>query len=194
MIASAVENDSPRLDRAGSRRWLVLFVVAVTLAAAAFVVSRPQSSPMSPLVPAAAFSLPPVRDSGDAVSLDAFQGKPMVINFFASWCAPCRRELPALRDASVRFGDRVQFVGIDHQDTRADAVALLDEFGITYPTGFDPKGETAFAYALRGLPATVFVTADGRIEAVRHGELDATSLEQRVKALLAASPTLQRTP
>lgn len=175
------------------RRWLIAAVVVVTVAAAVFVASRPSEDAAPDLPPAVAFRLEPLRGEG-TVSLAALQGKPVVLNFFASWCAPCRRELPALRASWERFGDRVQFVGIDHQDVRADALGLLDEFAITYPAGYDPKGQTAFAYGLRGLPATVFITADGRVQAIRHGELDATTLEQRITELLDASTTLQRNP
>lgn len=191
MTAAALDADGPAEGFVGRRRWLVALVVVATMSAALFVISRPETEREPVLAPAAAFSLEAVRGDGE-VSLADLRGKPVVLNFFASWCAPCRRELPALREASHRFGGQVQFVGIDHQDVRTDAVALLDEFGIRYPAGFDPKGQTAFSYGLRGLPATVFITADGRVQTVRHGELDAATLERRITALLEASPTLQR--
>ncbi|MGI8792064.1 MAG: TlpA family protein disulfide reductase [Acidimicrobiales bacterium] len=195
MIATAIDPGVPAdLPAMGHRRWLVAFGLVLAVGALLFVVSRPGQSPQGALPAAAPFSLPSLADDGSVVSLDALAGKPAVINFFASWCAPCRRELPALRESAEQFGNRVHFIGINHQDTGPDARALLDEFSITYPAGFDPKGETAFAYGLRGLPATVFITADGRIKTIRHGELTAATLEQEITGLLGASPTLQRTP
>ncbi len=129
------------------------------------------------------FSLPELRPDRPAVTLAAAPGKPTVVNFFAAWCEPCKKELPVLREASLRYAGTVAFLGVDHQDSRSDAIARLDEYRITYPAGYDPKGDVAARYGLRGLPGTVFIAADGRIVDLHHGQISAADLEQRLRRL-----------
>ena len=149
-----------------------------------------RDGPGGPAEPAP-FDLPDLRGGPGRVSLASLAGRPAVVNFFASWCEPCRRELPALAEAHRRYGDRVAFVGIDHADSRTNAIEMLDEFGITYPAGYDPQGVTAPAYGLRGLPDTVFLTADGRVLEIHRGELDRGEIEERIERLLDASAALR---
>lgn len=136
--------------------------------------------------PAPAFSLPELREGGGEVSLAAVPAQPTVVNFFAAWCEPCKRELPALR-AAAEANTGVVFLGVDHQDSREDAIELLDRFGITYPAGFDPRGEIAARYGIRGLPATVFVATDGRIVSMVQGELSTKELQERLNQLESVS-------
>lgn len=139
-----------------------------------------------PGVPAPEFSLPELREGGREVSLAAVPTQPTVVNFFAAWCEPCKRELPALR-AAAEANTGVVFLGVDHQDSREDAVELLDRFGITYPAGYDPQGEVAARYGIRGLPATVFVATDGRIVSMVQGELSTKELQDRLNRLVSVS-------
>lgn len=127
------------------------------------------------------FALPDLRDDSRTVGLP--DGRPAVVNFFASWCVPCEKELPLLRQAAADHGDTVAFLGVDHLDHRDDATAFLDRFGITYPIGYDPGGETAPRYRLPGLPGTVFVRADGTIDSVTYGEIHARELADRLAQL-----------
>lgn len=120
--------------------------------------------------------LPDLRRASATISLEDFRGRPLVINVFASWCSPCKKELPLLRDAHARLRDRVGFLGVDHLDDAKRARAMLDEFGITYPAGYDPDGDVARRYRLRGLPATVFLDARGRIAGTLMGQLDEAEL------------------
>jgi cytochrome c biogenesis protein CcmG/thiol:disulfide interchange protein DsbE len=131
---------------------------------------------------APAFSLPDVRDERVTVRLP--EGRPAVVNFFAAWCVPCKREAPLLRQAHADHGDEVAFVGVDHLDQRDDARDFLQETGLAYPAGYDPAGRTAAAYRLRGLPGTVFVHADGTIAAVVHGEITRRALAENLRLLL----------
>ncbi|MGH2695754.1 MAG: TlpA family protein disulfide reductase [Actinomycetota bacterium] len=127
--------------------------------------------------PAPAFALDNLVEAASPVALDDYRGRPVVLNFWASWCVPCRREMPVLADGHRRVGDRVAFVGINHQDRRSDALELLADTGVTYPSGFDPDGGVARAYAIFGLPTTVFISADGEILEQRTGELSTQQLE-----------------
>ncbi|MBW3615338.1 MAG: TlpA family protein disulfide reductase [Actinobacteria bacterium] len=143
----------------------------------------------TPVRLAPAFSLPELRPERPAVTLASTPGKPTVVNFFAAWCEPCKKELPVLREASLRHAGTITFLGVDHQDSRSDAIERLDEFGITYPAGYDPKGEIAARYGLRGLPATVFIDADGRIVDLHQGQISSAELEERLRRLTLQSRT-----
>lgn len=180
--------------KGGPRAVGAVGVVVLAVAAFGLVATRGDGGPGRPagsLAKAPAFSLPGVGGMG-TVSLADFEGRPVVLNFFAAWCVPCRTELPALAEAERRSGGRVAFVGIDHQDSRTNAVEMLEEAGVNYPAGYDPRGSVAPTYGLRGLPATVFITADGRIQETHRGALDLASLEQRMQRLIDAVPALQR--
>ena len=118
-----------------------------------------------------------------SVSLVSLAGRPVVVNFWASWCVPCRTEMPALEAAHERFGGRVAFVGVDHQDDRASAVRLVAQTGVTYESGFDPQGTVA-AYGLYGLPTTLLVSADGVVVA----EVTGAVTEQRLLAMIHDHP------
>ncbi len=136
--------------------------------------------------PAPQFSLPDLVDPATTVSLDQFRGRPLVINFWASWCVPCRREMPRLAAAQRRLGDRVGFVGIDYQDGNGDGLALARETGVTYPSGVNSDGAVGERYGLYGLPTTVFVAPDGRIVGRHLGELSTATLTRLLDRLVTA--------
>lgn len=114
-------------------------------------------------------------------------GRPLVINFFASWCAPCRAELPDFAAAHARYGDRVDFVGVDYQEvSEAAAARLLYETGITYPVMEDPEGTLLEELGtLPTMPTTIFVRADGTIFERHHGLILGDQLNDRLEELLA---------
>ncbi|HET6795015.1 MAG TPA: TlpA disulfide reductase family protein [Acidimicrobiales bacterium] len=152
-------------------------IVLVSLVTALSVMSRQAK--------ARPFSLPPVRGTG-TVDLASPPGRPVVLNFFGSWCAPCRQELPLLSEASRTHGAEVRFVGVDLEDQKGPAAAMLDQYGITYQAGFDPGDRVASLYGLRGTPTTFFIAADGRIVATAAGAMNAKEFQDDLKQLLAA--------
>jgi len=112
--------------------------------------------------PAPPFSL--VRFDGMRLRLEDLRGKVVFLNFWASWCPPCRAEAPALEATWQQLRDQdVVFVGVNTQDDEARARAFLDEFRITYPNGRDPGGRIAVDYGVWGLPETFFIGPEGRI-------------------------------
>ena len=139
--------------------------------------------PSSKARAAPAFAVPDIQDPSATIEISSYRGKPIVLNFWASWCVPCRTELPAFRAAQRRLGDGVQFLGMSHQDSREDGLDLLERAGIGYPSGYDPKGDVATAYGLYGMPTTVFISADGRIVATRTGEMTEDQLVRAVRDL-----------
>lgn len=90
------------------------------------------------------------------------RGKPVVVNFWASWCPPCRQEAPVLERAWRRYRDRgVVILGVDIWDSEQDARGFLRELGVTYPNGPDLTGKIVVDYGLTGIPETIFVRPDG---------------------------------
>ena len=130
------------------------------------------------------FSLPDVNDPSQRVSLP--EGEPTVLYFFASWCVPCRKELPVVEEVS-QSRDDVAFVGVNHLDQIDDARAFMAKYGSTLRSGHDPGGDVLLDYRLRGLPATVFIDANGDIDSTLHGQLDRETLEARIDDLTAGS-------
>ncbi|MGH9180545.1 MAG: TlpA family protein disulfide reductase, partial [Acidimicrobiales bacterium] len=136
--------------------------------------------------PAPAFELDNLRLGLPAVSLAAAGGRPVVLNFWASWCGPCLAELPAFQAVSDPVSDRVAVLGVNHRDGRNPALDLLAETGVTYPSGHDPEGRLAVAMGVRGMPTTVFISADGRMLERRTGALSEAQLEQILARLFPA--------
>ena len=97
------------------------------------------------------------------------RGYPVVVNVWAAWCGPCREELPVFQRASLDWGTRVGFVGVDLQDSRASAVRLLRDIPVTYPSFEDPDGKIADGYRLIGTPGTIFYDAAGKQTYVHQG-------------------------
>ncbi|MDA0770283.1 MAG: TlpA disulfide reductase family protein [Chloroflexi bacterium] len=100
--------------------------------------------------------------NGQRFDLQELQGKPVVINFWASWCGPCRQEATVLERLWQTYGDSdVVFVGVDIQDSEKDARAFISEFGVSYPNGMDADGRISIDYGVIGIPVTFLVDRDG---------------------------------
>ncbi len=101
---------------------------------------------------------------GTTISLQDLRGKPVVINFWASWCPPCRIEAPLIERTWRAYKDRgLIFLGVNIQDRKQDALNYIREFAVTYPNGPDPTGEISIDYGVSGLPVTFFVSRDGEV-------------------------------
>jgi cytochrome c biogenesis protein CcmG/thiol:disulfide interchange protein DsbE len=112
--------------------------------------------------PAPDFSLTSFK--GTTISLQSLQGKPVVLNFWASWCPPCRVEARLLERTWRAYKNRgLIFIGVNIQDRKKDALNYIREFNITYPNGPDPTGEISIDYGVSGLPVTFFVSRRGEI-------------------------------
>lgn len=100
----------------------------------------------------------------ERIALGELRGYPVVLNFWASWCGPCKDETPLLQKSWLRWeGKDVVFVGINVKDFRGDARSFVRRFGVTYPNVYDGKGSTVGRYGVTGFPETYFIDANGRV-------------------------------
>ena len=156
---------------------------------------RPASNATAtPLLPTTILALPTFDFETFERLLYELRGTPVVVNIWASWCGPCRQEAPVLTAAVERYGDRVQFVGVDMQDDRAPAASYLNRYAVTYPSVADPSGEIHDRLGFVGLPDTVFYGPDGQIVDTWSGPLTSDALRTNIETLLrkptsSASPT-----
>jgi cytochrome c biogenesis protein CcmG/thiol:disulfide interchange protein DsbE len=135
--------------------------------------------------PAPDFQLPALDGSGD-VRLSDFRGRPVIVNFWASWCNPCRQEFPLLRQAlGDHQNDRLAVVGVTYQDIPGDSRGFVKKQHATWPQGIDDNGDVARAYGVRAVPQSFFVRPDGTIAARVFGITTQTALAAPLQKLLA---------
>ncbi len=115
---------------------------------------------------------------GEVVALSELRGKPVLVNFFASTCAPCVTEMPDLEEVHQEVGNKVTFIGLALQDRPEDALALVDRTGVTYRTALDKDASVITALGGTALPTTVLLDADGEILKVHTGKIDADELRK----------------
>lgn len=124
--------------------------------------------------------------------MKSLSGRPMVVNLWASWCAPCRTEMPDIERSYQKYKDRVSFMGVT-DDVMLDAARkVADETGATYPLYQDGTGEVQKALGVVTLPATAFVDADGRVVETHLGRITSERLDEELEALLARSANGER--
>jgi cytochrome c biogenesis protein CcmG/thiol:disulfide interchange protein DsbE len=150
-----------------------------------------KSGPSDPLVghPAPDFSLALLspQSGQSALSLSDLKGKPIVLNFWASWCAPCQEEMPLLEKNWEQLqaqGKDIVFLGVDFQESSSDAEGFLQQHTITYPIGLDTDGSVAFKYDVTALPQTIFINRDGTVVYRVPGELTAQALSSGLQMIL----------
>lgn len=152
--------------------------------------TSPTLLPCPAASPTARVQLPAVSlaclDGRSSLRLDRLPARPYVINLWASWCGPCRREAPRLAAAAAAARGKVEFLGVDTADAEVPALAFLHDFAITYPQLADPGSEVVHRLPAPGIPVTVLVDAAGRVVFRRIGEISAAQLADAVHA---ANPT-----
>ena len=167
-----------------SPAWIAAGVIAlIVLALLGYGLLASPSEPPQIGNPVPDFQL--VALDGSSMNLGAKQGQVVVINFFASWCAPCRQEAAALEQTWREYQDRgVQFFGIAYKDADSKAQAFLDEFDVTYPSTVDRSNRAARDYGLTGVPETFVVDEQGLL--VRHflGPINQAQLSRELDRLL----------
>ena len=124
---------------------------------------------------------------GEEVKLTDFRGRPVVVNFWATWCPPCRAEIPHFQDASVKYNGQVVVLGVD----QGEPLSVVGDFGaalgVTYPLLLDTDNSVSRQYGVVALPKTVFVDADGVVREVFTGIINRAVLEDRIEKLISDS-------
>lgn len=125
-----------------------------------------------------------VTFEGATAALEDFEGTPVVLNFWASWCPACVAEMPDFETVNQAFGDDVTFIGLDTQDASRDAAnALIHSTGVSYQLGLDPDGSIYRQFGGIGMPTTVFINAAGEVVNVQSGAIFAEDLEAKINDL-----------
>ena len=171
------------------KRLSVVAILVAVIALFGWALTR-EPTLASPLVgrPAPTFTIPRY-DADSIVSLAALRGRPVVLNFWASWCLSCRDEARILEAGWQAHGHEVAFVGVAVDDEESAARAFIQRYGKTYYLGPDIDGSIALDYGLHGVPETFFIGTDGRILARHIGPLTEADLERRIAELRAGEVT-----
>ncbi|HET9917029.1 MAG TPA: TlpA disulfide reductase family protein [Candidatus Binatia bacterium] len=139
----------------------------------------PQSA--APVIGAAAIPFELKTLEGKSAGLETFRGKPLVINFFASWCDPCREEMPLINELSAKAGGGYQVLGIAVEDTRAAVIEYAKEAKLAFPIALDLNSTVKRAYRIFGPPATFFVDGQGIIRDVVLGPISQERIREAMK-------------
>ncbi|HET7737950.1 MAG TPA: TlpA disulfide reductase family protein [Tepidiformaceae bacterium] len=129
------------------------------------------------------FGLVDARDPSRVRTLSEFRGTPVVLNWYASWCGPCEKEIPAFLRAEAAAGGGVVFLGVDWMEGAEKAVSILDDNGATYPAVLDSEGKVASHYRVTGLPTTYFIDADGVVRDAHHGPISEAQLAEKLGSI-----------
>ncbi|GBE58011.1 thiol-disulfide oxidoreductase ResA [bacterium BMS3Abin01] len=127
---------------------------------------------------------------GKTVSMSDFKGKPVVLNFAASWCGPCEIEAPVLAKGYEKYKDRVAFIGLAVKDDEDSQRYFADKHGLKFPIGMDPSGDIVYSYqkagkvSMSGIPTTFFIDRDGNIKTFWVGPLSQSNLDQMIGMIL----------
>lgn len=126
---------------------------------------------------------------GNGCKLSDFVGKPVILNFWASWCGPCKAEMPEFESAYQTYGDQVQFLVVNLTDGSAETVetasGYIAEQGYTFPVYYDTAMEAAVAYRIYAIPVSYFIDASGEVRATHEGMIPGEALTSNIEALLA---------
>jgi len=170
--------------RSAFRHKLAAVIIAVCVAgslAAIALAGSVSTSPHSTDPAAPMFSVPALSGSGHQVSLADYQGKPVIVNFFASSCASCQRETPLLARFYRTEKARVALVGLDEADERDNAISFTRSDGVSYPVGWDPQVIVADSYGVNALPQTFFLNARHRVVDHIFGAATLAELDRGIK-------------
>ena len=166
--------------------WIAAAAAALVAVGAITTLSgdRETTSPDGPIVATVSGPMPALSGTtlqGATVDPATYRGRPVVVNFWATWCGPCRREQPTLAAAERAAGaDGPVFIGVLYRDNAAAGRAFIDRYHVPYPSLRDPSGSLAYRFDLLGMPSTIFIDASGQMRYRVTGALDAATLRDLI--------------
>lgn len=176
-------SESPKPSRKNGGVTLVVAVVLALLGLLAWGLIKSQKGPVDS---GAAPDFTLIDFNGQVVTLSDLRGKVVIINFWASWCPPCREEAAYLEQTWRKYKDQgVVFIGVDYVDTEKEALAYIAEFDITYFNGPDIGTRIAQSYNIQGVPETYYIDRNGILRGMHIGPLGAPELDEKIDELLA---------
>lgn len=171
-------------------RWY-LFFVALLIAGPAWlwtsrlpVTANPGELSAEPAIGRSAPDFTLTTVDGETLQLSELRGQPVVLNFWATWCGPCRNEMPVLEAASQRFAGQVAFIGVDQGEPPDVVAEYLQELGISFLIPLDSDMSVGDRYQVRGMPTTFFIDKDGMIQHLWVGEMNAIILAEGVAKIV----------
>ena len=188
MVKTGPRGWAAAVGRAMRRHKIATGVTAagLMLAVAAMVIGAPgHARSAAPRVPG--FTLPALGHPGERVSLAAYAGRPVVVNFFASWCVPCKKETPLLARFFGTPHGRVVMIGVDVNDTTAAALSFVRKAGVTYPVGVDRTAATAIRFGVSAIPQTFFLDSGWHVIRRVFGAVTLAELTRNTAELAATS-------
>ena len=125
---------------------------------------------------------------GNPVTLSSFRGKPVVVNFWATWCGPCQMEMPYFETLSKEYADQIQFMMVNLTDGQRETVDYVKKFlevnGYTFPAFYDTDMDAAITYSVYSIPLTLFVDAEGALITSHTGAMDEATLRNYIESLI----------
>ncbi|MBW7882165.1 MAG: redoxin domain-containing protein [Caldilineaceae bacterium] len=172
------------------KRWLIVAVLILIFGSGWLWYTRPEGGIVvaglaaQPAVgrPAPDFELPTL--DGGTFRLSEYRDRPVVLNFWATWCQPCQRELPAIQRAAEHYAGVVTFAAVDQAETDQRVQRYVDDLGLTFIIPMDGKQEVGERYDITGLPTTFFIDEKGVIQAIWMGEMNSITLAENIAVLL----------
>jgi thiol-disulfide isomerase/thioredoxin len=125
---------------------------------------------------------------GETFTLSGLRGKWVLVNFWATWCVPCRAEMPAFQAIYERYGDQLEILAINHSESAEAVAAYRDEMNLSFPLLLNPSDQTLADYKVLGLPITIIVDPDGLLVWQYFGEVDLGEFETTIADLIEARP------
>tara|TARA_Y100000746_G_scaffold131683_1_gene112748 strand:+ start:1290 stop:1790 length:501 start_codon:yes stop_codon:yes gene_type:complete len=161
------------------RKLLIAAILALLVGIAIFFLSDSRNESASIDL----FSLPVSLTDGRDTTLEDLvseTGRPLIVNFWATWCAPCLEELPMFESSNQKFKDEIDFLGINVSDSPTKAKEMINATEISYLTGSDPEGNFLIELGVVGLPATVFISKQGDLIDLHIGQISSTDLDMKI--------------